>query len=268
IPIGLLLAGKAGWHMPFLMIVGLCLVIGIAIMRGMQPMREHLQHGIVARPLAHLRATAAQPRYQYAFLTTVFLATGGFLMMPYASNFLVHNVGIAQDHLFMIYIVAGAAGLVVGPLIGKWSDKTGKYNMFIGGTLLAIVMVLINTHLGVTPLWLVLVLNTLMMTAVNTRMIPSQALISAVPDLKDRGAFMSINASVQQLGGGIAAAIGGAIVTAGPSGQLHHYDTIGYVTIFAFVLCAGLMYLVNETLRQKQAGSSLPAKGGAATVLE
>jgi len=38
------------------------------------------------------------------------------------------------------------------------------------------------------------------------------ALITALPGPEDRGAFMSINSSLQQIAGGIAAAIGGMIV--------------------------------------------------------
>lgn len=83
-----------------------------------------------------------------------------------------------------------------------------------------------------------LVLNTLMYTAVFSRMIPSQALISGVPDAPDRGAFMAINSSVQQLGGGIASAIGGFLIAQDSSGKLLHYDTLGFVTIGAFMCCA------------------------------
>lgn len=252
IPIGLKLADKFDWHAPFLMIVGICLIMGVAVWKGMQSMREHLQHGAVAKPMHHLLATAAQSRYQQAFLTTVFIATGGFLLMPYSSNFLVNNVGVKQEDLFMIYMVAGAAGLVAGPLIGRLADKAGKYNVFVGGTSLAIILVLWYTSLGITPMWMVMVINAVMMTAVSSRMIPSQALISAVPDMKDRGAFMAINASVQQLGGGVAAVIGGSIITSEPNGYLHHFDTIGYVSVTAFVICAVCMFMVNKSLKEKQ----------------
>ncbi|PUZ21689.1 MFS transporter [Chitinophaga parva] len=252
IPIGLKLAGMFDWHAPFLLIVGVCVLIGLAIWRGMQPMREHLKRGPVAHPMQHLLATAAQPRYQQAFLTTVFISTGGFLLMPYSSNFLVNNVGIKQEDLFMLYMVTGAAGLVAGPLIGRLADKAGKYNVFIAGSCLAILMVIWFTQLGITPLWLVMIVNAVMMTAVTSRMIPSQALISAVPDMKDRGAFMAINASVQQMGGGVAAVIGGAIITSEPSGFLHHFDVIGYVCVAAFVICAVCMFVVNKAIQQKQ----------------
>jgi MFS family permease len=154
--------------------------------------------------------------------------------------------------------VAGFVGLFTGPLIGKWSDKVGKYRLFVGGSILATIMVLVITHLSIIPLWEVLILNTLMYTAVTSRMIPTQALVSAVPDMKDRGAFMSINSSVQQLGGGIASVLGGWMISQNASGQIVHYDLLGYVTIGAFLICIVMMYYVNGYVSRKTVKSKPP----------
>jgi len=252
IPIGLFFATQYGWHMPFLLIVGLCLVTMAAIVRWMKPVNAHLKERAAQQPLLHLARTASNPKYIIAFVATVFLSTGGFLMMPYSSAFLVRNVGVSEKILPVVFIVAGFTGLFSGPLIGKWSDKFGTYKVFIGGSLMAAIMVVIVTHLSVTPLWEVLIVNTLMYTAVMSRFIPSQALISGVPDMKDRGAFMAINSSVQQLGGGIASVVGGWLIGQDAAGRLLHYDVLGYVTIGAFLLCIVLMYYVNSYMVQKK----------------
>jgi len=246
IPLGLLLAGDWGWHMPFRMIVAVCIPLFLIILRWMRPVNDHLRQRATQRPITHLLRTASQKRHIRAFVTTAFLSTGGFLMMPYSSDFLVHNVGIGEDLLPIVFVVAGAAGIITGPLIGKWSDRVGKFRVFIDGSILGTVMVLILSRLSITPLWEVLVLNTLMYTAVFSRIIPSQALISAVPDSQDRGAFMSINASIQQLGGGIASTIGGFIIAEDTQGRLVHYDTLGLVTICAYMICGVLMWRVNQ----------------------
>jgi predicted MFS family arabinose efflux permease len=251
IPLGLLLANQFGWHMPFLMIVGFCVLTYGVIVRWMRPITSHLKDRAAQKPFRHLVRTASDTRYVRAFATTALLSTGGFLMMPYASAFLVNNVGVGEKILPVVFIVAGFAGLFTGPLIGRWSDRFGKFRVFVIGSMLAFVMVLIITNLSITPLWLVLIINTAMYTAVFSRIIPSQALISAVPDAKDRGAFMSINASVQQLGGGIASAIGGLIIAEDSRRQLLHYDILGYVTVGAFVTCGVLMYYVNQYIVSK-----------------
>ena len=260
IPLGLLLANGWGWHMPFRMIVVLCIPLFFVILKWVRPVNEHLNQRAAVRPLPHLLRTASQKRYIRAFLTTAFLSTGGFLLMPYSSDFLVHNAGIGEKLLPVVFVVAGAVGFVTGPLIGRWSDRVGKFRVFIDGSILATFMVLIITHLSTTPLWEVLVINTVMYAAVFSRMIPSQALISAVPDPQDRGAFMSINASVQQLGGGIASAIGGFIISEDTQGRLVHYDTLGLICVLAFMICAVLMWRVNRYLTQKAAPPALSYK--------
>lgn len=263
IPIGIYLANQFGWHMPFLLIVGFCAIIGVLIIRWMKPVKDHLKERAAQNPMTHLAKTASERRYLPAFLATIFLSTGGFLMMPFSSAFLVRNVGVTETILPIVFIVAGIGGLVTGPVIGKMSDKLGTYRMFAVGTLLAAVMVLIITHLGITPLWKVLIINTTMYAAVFARFIPSQALVSAVPDMKDRGAFMSINSSVQQMGGGIASAIGGWIIAQDTAGRLVNYDVLGFVTIGAFVVCLVLMQYVsryvtakNKATASTQGGSS------------
>ncbi|HMI60434.1 MAG TPA: MFS transporter [Puia sp.] len=253
IPVGLFFANKFGWHMPFLMIVGICVPVGVVILRWMKPIDSHLKERAVQQPVVHLLRTASQRRYLRAFGATALLSTGGFLMMPYSSTFLVRNVGIDEKVLPIVFVVAGFVGLFMGPLIGKLSDRIGKFRMFIAGSLLASLLVPIFSALSITPLWEVLILNTLMYTAVFSRIIPSQALISGVPDAKDRGAFMSINSSVQQLGGGIASVIGGWIIGQNAAGLLVHYNVLGWVTIAAFFACAVLMYAVNGYVMAKSA---------------
>jgi predicted MFS family arabinose efflux permease len=67
---------------------------------------------------------------------------------------------------------------------------------------------------------------------------------------------MSINSSVQQLGGGIASALGGFIIAEDTQGRLVHYDTLGLVTILAFMICGVLMWRVNRYLQAKTANSA------------
>src|SRR5690606_24825115 len=105
---------------------------------------------------------------------------------------------------------------------------------------------------SVTPLWLAILLNILLMAGVTSRMVPSSALTSAVPDLKDRGAFMSINSSLQQLAGGIAAAVAGKIVVQ-PTlySPLENYGIVGYVVVVVSVIGLFLMYRVDRLVKAR-----------------
>lgn len=252
IPLGLLLANSWGWHAPFLLIVGLCLVLGLAIVKWMQPITAHLKVQHDHNAFEHLAKTASNKTYLRAFAATVFMSAGGFLIMPFSSAFMVKNVGITEAQLPLIFIVTGLAGLVIGPLVGKWSDVIGKYKTFLFGTTLGAIMIVIYTHMTITPIWIVFIINIATFVSISARMAPSQALISGVPGMSDRGAFMSINSSIQQMGGGIASVIGGSIIVEKGNGPLEHFDTLGYITVLALLICAILMYFVNRLVAEKR----------------
>jgi predicted MFS family arabinose efflux permease len=261
IPIGLYLANHLGWHSPFIMIVGLSAVVGLAIIFRLKPIDAHLKIQSDHSAFQHLFNTVSQMKYLKAFAATTLLATGGYMLMPFGSDFGVHNLGIMRSQLPMLYMVTGIFSMVAGPIAGKYSDTIGKYNMFMIGTALSIIMVLIYCNLGITPLWLVIVLNVLLFIGIFSRMIPSQALMTAIPEPKDRGAFMGVNASVQQISGGIASAIAGLIVVRTESGALENYDILGYVVTGAMILTVIMMYFINQQVMRSQL-----AKANAANV--
>jgi predicted MFS family arabinose efflux permease len=127
---------------------------------------------------------------------------------------------------------------------------------------LGIATVIVYCNLGITPLWLVILVNVVLFTAITGRMISSQALASAVPDMRDRGAFMSVNNSVAQISGGIAASIAGMIVfQASPESPLEHYDTLGWVVSGAMVLTIFLMYPIHRLVMKKEAAGKAAGAG-------
>lgn len=254
IPIGLYLANHLGWHSPFFMIVGLSVIIGFLIVIYLKPIDAHLKIPSERSAFQHLRKTISHPPYLRAFAATTLLATGGFMLMPFGSAFGVHNLGISLDQLPPLYLITGICSMIAGPLVGKFSDVIGKYRIFLIGSILSIAMVLIYCNLGITPFWTVIVLNVLLFIGISSRMISSSALMTAVPDPKDRGAFMSVNSSVQQISGGVASAIAGLIVVQTYSGVLEHYDTLGYVVAGAMIITAGMMYMINQQVRRKLDG--------------
>jgi predicted MFS family arabinose efflux permease len=162
IPIGLYLANHLGWHSPFFMIVAICVAVGILIIILLKPVDSHLKISSTKNPFEHLAKTISKPLYLRAFAATTLLATGGFMMMPFASAFSVNNLGISLTQLPLLYMVTGVFSMIVGPLIGKFSDQVGKYNIFTVGSLITMVVVVIYCNLGLTPLWIVLILNILM----------------------------------------------------------------------------------------------------------
>jgi predicted MFS family arabinose efflux permease len=111
-------------------------------------------------------------------------------------------------------------------------------------------MVLVYTNLGVTPLVYLILINVVMFTGISSRMIASSALMTVVPTMQDRGAFMSINSSVQQFAGGIGSFVAGLIVVETASHKILHYDTLGYVVVCSSLITIGMMYLLNKMVKR------------------
>lgn len=256
LPIGLYLANAFGWHSPFWMIVGFSIIVGIAIVVYMQPITEHLKVQNDRNPFEHLWKTLSKPDYLRAFLATILLATGGFMLMPFGSAFSINNLKIDINDLPMLYLVTGIFTITFGPLSGKLSDKLGKYKVFFVGSIITVIMVLIYTNLGQTPLWLVVVVNVLMFAGITARMISASSLMTAVPQMQDRGAFMSINSSIQQISGGVAAALAGVIVSEGSDGTMQNYPFLGIVVVASMLITIGMMYILNRQIQKKQLNKS------------
>ncbi|GAB3926094.1 MFS transporter [Mucilaginibacter myungsuensis] len=254
VPIGLALANKWGWEAPFWLVAAISVIIAVAIAIKIRPVNEHLKIQQDKSPFLHLLHTVSKRDYQIGFLCTAMLSIGGFMMMPFGSAFAINNLGISDAQLPLLFMASGTASLLFMPLIGKVSDKIDKFKIFLVASVWMAIMCVIYTNLGVTALPIVIVLNILMMTGMMSRMIPSSALTSAIPAMADRGAFMSINASLQQIAGGIAAIIAGMIVSQqGKGTPLEHYNTVGYVIVGITIVSIFMMNMVSKMVKNRQA---------------
>ena len=264
IPIGLFLATRFGWHAPFLMIVGVSVLAGFAIAIRLEPVTGHLTATTEKRSaLEHLVRTATLPRYLVGFSATMLLATGGFMLMPFGSTFLVQNLHISLERLPMVYMVTGMTAIVAGPLLGRLSDSFGKYRLFVIGSSIAGGIVLWYTGLREGSLGLVIGLNVVMFVGISARMVSSSALTSALPSLADRGAYMAISSSVQQISGGIAAWVAGRLVhQASPVAPLEGYPRLGWVVVGSIVMTVVLMFNVNRLVSAARPAGAAPGMSG------
>lgn len=256
VPISLYLANAWGWEAPFWLVAVLAIIIAIFIMIRLQPINKHLALQQNESAMLHLWHTIAKRDYRIGFTATALLSIGGFMMMPFGSAFAINNLNVTQQQLPLLFMVSGVSSLVIMPLIGRLSDRINKFNLFAIASVWMIIAVILYTNLSVTPFWLVIIFNIILMIGIMSRMIPSSALTSAVPDMSDRGAFMSVNSSLQQIAGGIAAAVGGMIVVQKTtSSPLEHYNIIGYVVVAISLLSIFLMYRVSVVVKNKTAAN-------------
>lgn len=246
LPLSLWMSSRWGWNSPFFLIVVVCALVGGVIFGRLRPVNAHLTLHPDRNPIHHLLQTLTTRTYLIGFATTAMLTIGGFLLMPYSTLFVVHNVGISVDQLSIVYLVTGLVSAFMGPLIGRASDAFGKYRVFAFGCVATIVMVLIYTRLSNVGLWMLILISALLQIGIFSRMISSSALMSALPKPADRGAYMSISSSLQQMSGGLAAMLGGLVVAQASDGRLLHFDILGDVLVCTTLLSFVLMYFVNR----------------------
>jgi predicted MFS family arabinose efflux permease len=258
IPISLYLATIWNWQMPFLMIVGLSSIIWLIILFKMKSVSEHLSIKSEHNPFKHLWNTLLQKQYRAGFIATAMLSLGGFLMMPWGSAFAINNLHVTETQLPLLFMISGIGTLIVMPFIGKLSDKIDKFKLFAAASIWLTIVVLIYTNLQPVHFAIIVTLNVLLMMGIMSRMVPSMALVSALPKMQDRGAFMSINSSLQQIAGGIAAAVGGMIVyQKNKFSPLENYDTLGVIITILILIGIYLIYRVSKIVKLKTAQNTL-----------
>ena len=262
LPVGLYLSNHWGWHAPFLAMVVFGATGGVVIAWRMKPVADHLAIPQEHSAVMHLVHTVTERRYLLAFATTALLTTGGFMLMPFSSAFLVNNLGIPLGHLPTIYLVTGVCTIFVGPLIGRAADAWGKFRVYLAGSTITITMVLIYTHLGAVPFAVVILVNVLMFVGIFSRMIPFQALVSSVPEAAKRGSFNAINAATQQLAGGLASLVAGHIVALDADGRLLHYPVVGYVMVCTTLMGIGMVWRIQRDILAR--APAMPTGGAAA----
>ena len=253
IPIGLVLANYWSWHATFYMVLILAILLGIALVIKLNPLTEHLKLINNKNALQHLLQTIKKKDYRIGFLATALLSMGGFMIMPFSTAFIVNNIHIAQSQVAIIFFFTGIFSIIIMPIVGKLSDKYDKLMIFGIGTIIAIVMVVIYTHLSPVPIWLVIIVNIVLFIGIMSRMVPATALNSAVPDAYDRGAYMSINSSLQQFAGGIAALFSGLVVVQkSKNSPIENFDVLGYVMVVLMLMCFYFVYKVNRLLKKRE----------------
>ena len=234
VPLGLLLASTftgLGWRAPFFFIVLLASTFWLIGYKLLPHLTAHLQSKRVGNVFQQLFAVAKEPSHLTAFAFIALIMMAGFTVIPYIPIYLTSNVGMTESFITVIYLCGGAATFFTSQLIGRMSDEHGKLKMFRWVALASFIPLLITTHLFPVAWWLVLINSTLFFILVPGRMVPGMAMVSAVPTAQVRGTFMSLVSSVQMLSSGLATLVAGVIITRTPSGQIDHYDTVGYIAV-------------------------------------
>ncbi len=248
VPAGLWLASLYSWHAPFMVVGSIGLVVILLIYFLVPPITGHLQKAVQNHSPFHVLTDIwASSNQRKALTLSAVLMIGHFSIIPFLAPSLVGNAAFSQDNIFLIYLVGGSLTFFTSPLVGRIADKRGKFPIFVLFALLSLIPVWLITNLWPMPLWVVLIISSMFFIFINGRMIPVQAMVSGVVSPEQRGGFMSINSSIQQLSSGVAANLGGLIVVKTVDGHLEHYNWVGYISIILVLLSIWLASRLRVT---------------------
>jgi predicted MFS family arabinose efflux permease len=159
------------------------------------------------------------------------LVMGHFAVIPLLAPYLVSNVGLPEDKLFLIYMVGGICSAFTAPAFGRLADRVGRFRVFAGLIIVASFVTLAIANAGRLPVWMVLVLAGMFFTFASGRFVPGQAILSLAVPSRRRGSFMSLTSCTRDLTSGITSSLGGWVVTKSSTGQLVNYDKLGWLAV-------------------------------------
>jgi predicted MFS family arabinose efflux permease len=232
VPVGIYLAAKSNWQLPFMVIGIFALAICGFVFFFFPTMKNHLK--VQDKKLNFIKtitAITSDKNQLNALLAGFVLVLAHFMIIPFISPYLIKNVGISQVDIAYQFFFGGIATVISAPFIGRMTDKYGVMWVFTIVMILSFVPTVLITNLEVVPLWVAISITTSFFVFASGRMISPNTIITAAAGASNRGSFMSVKSALQQLAIGLSALISGSIVYIGPDNLYHNYAYVGYLSI-------------------------------------
>ena len=234
VPAGINLAAWQGWRAPFLVVGALAVVVGAVAYFTVPVLRGHIRSGDgpPEGALELFRGVLHNPNQLLALAFTVVLMLGHFTVIPFIATYLQLNLGLGDGQISIMYALGGALTVFSLPYIGKLVDRFGPHRVFTYGSLATMAVIVATTNLPARlPFGFVLVVTGFFFIASGGRTVPALTLVTGVVRPENRGGFMSLRASFNQAGMGLASLTSGLIIGQTASGALTGYGTVGWVAV-------------------------------------
>jgi predicted MFS family arabinose efflux permease len=230
VPIGALVAERAGFRLPFLLF-GATMALGWAVAWFFLPQPNVAPSGDALSPAAGLRHYAsllARPGVVAGAAAYLAIFTGSAFFVVYFPGWLEAARGTSPAEVAAVFSAGGVATILVGPRAGRLSDAIGRRVVVIAASL-GMALLLALAPWGVRGAWSAGALFFLLMALVAARSSGLDAALTEIVPGAQRGSMMSLLMATGQLGFGAGGALAGYL-----------YGTIGYAANSALAAAAAL----------------------------
>lgn len=249
VPLGLFLAAHYSWHAPFFGIAALVGLLAAGAFMTLPPLTDHLKMKNRPSAWSGIKQVLADANHLKAFGFSGLLMFAGFTVIPFITIYLQTNVGWLTNQVPYVYLCGGVVTLFTARLIGVLTDKKGKVFMFRLMAVLVIFPMVANTLTEGWPMWAVLIVSTAFFACMSGRMIPGMAIITSAANPQLRGTFMALNSAVQSAAMGLAAFVGGLIISRDAQNLVQHYwiaGMLGAISSIAAIFLVGKLKLYQS----------------------
>ncbi len=212
IPIGVVLAGKYGFRLPFyLFSVTMALTFFLIYLRVPQPDVKRSEGALTLRSAARdYGAMLRRSEVAAAAFAFFLMFLGVSVFVVYMPTWLEQERGGTPNGIALLFVVGGIANVIAGPQIGKLSDRVGRKGLvLLSCTGLFFTMSLVTVI--VREFWMVYPFFFVTMVLVAMRVSPFSALLTALVKDERRGSLMSLTVALGQLGFAFGGAIAGLL---------------------------------------------------------
>ncbi|HEV8273640.1 MAG TPA: MFS transporter [Chitinophagaceae bacterium] len=251
IPLSLLLTNffNSNWHIPFLSNGLFGLLLLPFMLKYLPPMKGHITSFRSSTIFGSLTNPMKIPIQRSALIFSCLFMFGHFLVIPFIPSYLEFNKGFTKLQIPLILLCGGLTSFAAAIYLGRFSDKKGKLPIFLWSVFISLFLVLFLTNMPPINLPSVLLFFAVLFMVVTSRIVMAQSMISNVVSQNQRGSFMSVNGSMQQLGQGMASLIAGVIVkTNRATHQLSNYNWVGYLSVAVLIVAVIIGNKIFKTI--------------------
>ncbi len=231
VPLSLYVAGHSSWRVPFAALSVVCIVLFFVAQRWLPAMRDHISNGAPVGLIRSYIEVLTDRNHLWAMTMTALITLSGMLVIPYIAPTRIANAGLTESQLALFYIVGGFMTIFTRPLFGGMTDKYHRPAVFYWLVMLSAVPLLLVTHNVGSGLAIQIAISVVFFIFVSGRFIPTTAMVTASTTPQMRGRLMSLNSAVQNLFLGVAAFVGGAMLTTRADGTIAGYEAVGYLAV-------------------------------------